>query len=493
MGNIKKFLPVFFLLLAGLLSALAGKETKISELRFGLLSEPATLDPLSLANTADSRSVLFNVYEGLVRPDTSGALLPASAESWTISGDALVYTFTIREGLKFHDNTPVTAGDVEFSIEQAAIANFTGIRQIEKIETNGTRVIKITLSAPDPDFLPYLTFGIVPKNNADRERNPVGTGPFKIENYIPQQQLVLARNPNYWRSDLPKLDKVTLLFTGDTNGLYTGLEGGNISGAMIPGDIANRLDLRKYEIVTGYSNSIQMLALNNNIKPFDDIRVRQAINYAVDALEIIETAFNGQGEPSGSPLIPGLKHYYNDALKNPYPVDLAKARSLLAEAGYANGFSLEIKVPSNYTMHIDTAQVIVNQLARINVSASIRLVDWATWLSDAYRNRNYEATIISLDGSTLSPQSFLARYVSSSGSNFINYKNENYDRIYARALGEVDESARIRLYKEAQKIISDDSPAVFIQDIYAYQVYSGGFRGAQTYPLYVLDFSSIYR
>jgi peptide/nickel transport system substrate-binding protein len=262
---------------------------------------------------------------------------------------------------------------------------------------------------------------------------------------------------------------------------------------MITADLIEKLDTRRYNILSGKSNSVQLLALNNNVKPFDDIRVRHAINYAVDVREIIDTAFYGRGEPSGSPLIPGLRLYYNEALQNTYPVDLARARALMAEAGYSNGFSMEIKVPSNYTMHVDTAQVIVNQLARINIRATIRLVDWATWLTDVYRGRNYEATIVSFDGNTLSPQSFLSRYVSTASGNLFNFNNTNYDSLYASILRETSEANRIRLYKDAQKMISDEAPAVFIQDIFAFKVFSGGFKGAVNDPLYVIDFSTIYR
>ena len=492
MSFIKKCILVSLLLQACLLFSLPGRDTRDAGLRFGLMSEPATLDPVDPGNTADGRSLLFNVYEGLVKPDTSGRLLPAAAESYEISDDALVYTFTLRRGLMFHDGSSVTAADVEFTLNEAKKNGFIGLANINRIETAGS-VIRIILNEPDPEFLPYLTVGIVPKNNTDRERNPIGTGPFIIESHVPQQQLILAKNPYYWQAGLPKLDKVTVIIAGDNNALYTGLEGGNINGAMVTGDIYAKLDQNKYETVTGYSNSIQLLGLNNSIKPFDDIRVRQAISYAVDANEIIDAAFYGRGEPSGSPLIPGLKLYYNETLKNAYAADLAKARALMAEAGYSSGFNMEIKVPSNYSMHIDTAQVIVNQLARINIQAVIRLVDWASWLSDTYRNRNYEATIISLDGSTLSPQSFLSRYVSTAGGNFFNFNNDEYDRFYAGIPGEINEETRIRLYREAQKMISDQAPAVFIQDIYAFQVFSGGFRGALTYPLYVLDFSTIYR
>jgi peptide/nickel transport system substrate-binding protein len=334
----------------------------------------------------------------------------------------------------------------------------------------------------------------VPASNADREKNPIGTGPFMVKSYTVQQNLVLEKNPRYWQDGFPKLDRVTIVFLADSDALLLALQGGNIDGATITGSLVEQLDPGAFDVLPNPSNAVQLLALNNAVKPLDDPRVRRAINYAVDIPQIIKTAFYGRGEVSGSPLIPGLSIYYESSLRNPYPADLARARSLLAEAGYAGGFPLEITVPSNYTMHVDTAQVIVNQLSRIGINASIKLVDWATWLSETYRGRNYQATIISLDANNVSPRSFLSRYLSDSESNFINYRSEAFDRIYNAAQAEADGGKRAALYRDAQKRISDDAASVYIQDILGFRAFPRGrFAGTRNYPLYVEDFSAIYR
>jgi peptide/nickel transport system substrate-binding protein len=466
------------------------------ELRYGLTTEPATLDPLSPANTADGRSILFNVFEGLVKPDCDGRLQPAAAESWTVEDGGRVYVFTLREGLTFHDGTPVTPEDVKFTLDTAAQADFAGFTQIEGVETTGNRGLRVILREPDPEFLPYITVGIVQKHNPDREKYPIGTGPFAVENYTAQQSLTLVKNPAYWQEGLPHLDRVTFVFLADSNALLLGLRGGSIDGASITGSIAHQLDPAKFDTVPGLSASVQLLALNNGVKPFDDIRVRRALNYGIDIRQIIDAAFYGEGEPSGSPLIPGLTQYYESALQDPYPFDPARARALLAEAGYGSGagLSLEITVPSNYTMHADTAQVIVNQLSAIGVETTIKLVDWAAWLSGVYRDRNYQGTIISLDAVNVSPRSFLARYLSGGGSNFINFKSAEYDRVYNAALAETGEAERIRLYKETQRIISENAASVYIQDIVGFKAFPRGrFRGVVNYPLYVIDLASIYR
>ncbi|MDR1955851.1 MAG: ABC transporter substrate-binding protein [Treponema sp.] len=464
------------------------------ELRLGITTEPATLDPLSASNTADGRSILFNVFEGLVKPDTQGTMQPAVADQYQIKQDGLVYTFRLRPGLMFHDGSPVRPEDVIFTLHAAMQAGFTGFTQIAQIAQTAEREISITLKAPDPEFLPYLTIGIVPEHNSDREKNPIGTGPFSIERYTVQQSLVLVKNPRYWQEGLPHLDKVTYVFTADSDALLLALQGGHIDAATVTSALVQQLDPRRFDMVSSNSNAVQLLALNNGVKPLDDVRVRQALCYTVDIPQIIETAFYGMGEPSGSPLIPGLNAYYDSSLKNPYPVDIQKARALLAEAGYADGFTLEITVPANYTMHVDTAQVLVNQLANIGVTATIKLVDWATWLSEVYRGRHYQGTIISLDAPNVSPRSFLERYCSGAGSNFVNFTSPAYDAVYEAVLVETDERRRIALYQQAQQILSTEAASVYIQDIWSFRAFpKGRFGGILSYPLYVFDVSTIYR
>jgi peptide/nickel transport system substrate-binding protein len=471
----------------------SGGRAEGGQMRLGSTTEPVTLDPLNPSNTADGRSILFNVFEGLVKPAPDGGFLPAVAEGYIIEGNGLIYAFTLRRGIKFHDGSGVTAEDVEFSLNTAIKSGFSDLDRIERVETSGEGGIRVILKEPDLDFLPYLTVGIVPKSNGDRERKPIGTGPFAISSYTAQQSMVLVKNQDYWQPDLPRLDRVTVIFVADSDSLLLSLLGGNIDSASISGSLFRQLDPARFDCVPAYSNSVQLLALNNGVKPLNDVRVRQALNYGVDPRGIIDAAFYGQGEPSGSPLIPGLSRYYETALKDPYPADAAKARDLLAAAGYEKGFSLEITVAAPYVMHVDTAQVIVNQLAKIGVNAAIKLVDWATWLQDVYFGRRYEATIISLDAPQVSPDSFLSRYRSDSDVNFINFRSPAFDRVYDAARAESDDMARIRLIKEAQRIVSEEAASVYIQDIMGFRAFVKGYAGAVNYPLYVFDLSTIYR
>jgi peptide/nickel transport system substrate-binding protein len=486
-------LPAFFLgKKDGQSAAGSGGSLGGGEIRFGHTTEPATLDPLNASNTADGRSILFNVFEGLMKPDASGGLEPALAESYAVEEEGRVYVFTLRQGVKFHDGSEVTPEDVEFSLKTAVETKFAGLDQIAAVEITGDRKIRVVLKSPDVEYLTNLTVGIVPRSNPDREKRAIGTGPFIIESYTPQQSLVMVKNPHYWKKGIPHLDKVTYVFLADSDALLLALQGGNVDAGSITGSLLEQLDPNAFTYVPNPSNSVQLLALNNAIGPLKDVRVRQALNYAVNRQEIIDVAFYGHGKPSGSALIPGLSRYYEPSLKN-YPLDIAKAKSLLAAAGYEKGFSLEITVPSNYTMHVDTAQVIVNQLAKIGVAAKIKLVDWPTWLSEVYQGRQYEATIISLDAPTISPRGFLARYHSANRSNFVSFKSPAYDQVYDAVLTEIDEQNRIELYQEAQRILSTEAASVYIQDIIGFRVFPKNTQGFTSYPLYVLDFAGIYK
>jgi len=462
-------------------------------LRYGFTTEPTTLNPLKPENTADGRSILFNVFEGLVKPDTNGNLVPCLSESWTIEENGLIYNFTIRENIYFHDGTILTVEDVKYSLDTAIENGFSGLNTVHEVAIINKNQVKISLKDSDLNFLPYLTTGIVKAGDIDREKNPIGTGPFYIESYSPQRNLILKKFNNYRQSGLPRLEKITIVFFANYDSLMIAFRGGSIDGAFITGAMAAQLDKNQFDIFLNRSAAVQLLALNNASYPLDNVNVRRAINYGIDINGIIDAAFFGQGTPSGSPIIPGLSVYYEDSLSYPYDPDLAQ--TLLAQAGFndAHRLTLEITVPSNFTMHVDTAQVIANQLEKIGINTHIKLVDWGTWLSDIYFGRHYQATIISLDSSIVSPANFLSRYRSDNGSNFINFNNSDFDMVYNKALAETDKDKYISLIKDAQKIITENAASVFIQDILYFIAFrSGSYAGSLDYPLYVIDFASLY-
>lgn len=458
-------------------------------------SEPDFLDP-HLATAADTRSILFNVFEGLVKPDEDGNLVDAVAASHEASKDGLKYTFKLREGIKFHNGNPVTVEDIKYSLDRAA-GKDTGkplkveLANIKSVDIKDTSTVEINLTTPDTEFLPYLTVAIIPKDYNDQNTKPIGTGPFKISEYDKQQKVELVKNPDYWQKGLPHLDKVTYKITQDSNATLLELKAGNVDSAFITKEQADQLTAN-YDTLTGSANLLQLLVLNNNTKPFDDVRVRQALYYAIDTQSIIDTVASGVGKKAGTNFLSSFKKYYQDGLENTYSKNIDKAKALLKEAGYPDGFETTITVPSIYQFHVDTAQIIVEQLKEINVKATIKKVEWGDWLENTYKGRKYDSTIISLDATYLSPRALLGRYSSTDSNNFINYKNTEYDDIYNKAVNETDDAKKVEYYKKLQTILNKDAASIFIQDQEKVVVLKKGLSGYKFYPTYVQDLASIY-
>ena len=455
----------------------------------GVSTEVSNFDPF-IAQTADARSIFFNIYEGLMNTETDGSFVGAIAESYERSDDMQTYTFTLRDGVKFHNGNEVTMEDVTSSIQRAIDGQITGFDEIESFEAADDKTLVIKLNAPDSGFLAIVTSPIVPADAEDLATNPIGTGPFQVSEVEEQDYILLTRFEDYW-GEPAHLDSVRLKYFENTSELATNFIAGAIDGYNANAGGYRELSDTDFVKNTRHSNAVQLLALNNDFEPFKDVRVRQAIAYAVDADDIIETVSYGDGTKCGTPMIPALEKYFNDELTNVYDVDVDKAKELLKEAGQEN-LSFTIRVPSNYQVHMDTAQLIVNQLAAAGITMEIEAVDWSTWLEKVYTNRDYEATIVSVDGPTAFPTSFLSRYVSTASNDFVNFKSEEFDKVYGEAVLCADEEEQIKLFKEAQKIISDECASVYIQDIDTTVITSTDFAGFASYPLYVDDYSVMY-
>ena len=412
-----------------------------------------------------------------------------------MSDDAKTYTFVLRDGVKFHNGQDLTMEDVLYSVELAIDSGIRGYDNIESFDSTDGKTLTVTLKKASTDFLADACQAIVPKDSDDNGElalAPVGTGPYKMSDMEVQDHVTLAKNADYWGTP-GHLDEITIKFIASSSDLLVNYQSGAIDGFTANAGITEQVDQNTSVITPANSNAVQMLALNNAAKPFDDVRVRQAVSYAVDSDEIINGVNYGYGVKIGSAVIPGLSKYYDDSLASVYDVNDDKAKELLTEAGYADGFEFTVKVPSVYQVHIDTAQVIVNELAKVGITMNIEQVDWATWLDNVYTNRDYEATIISVDGAIASPTAFLSRYVSDAGNNFVNFNSADFDAAYEEATSAIDDTARVDGFKKCQQIISDEAASVYIQDISNILVYNNGFGGFAGYPLYAVDFSAIYK
>ncbi len=453
-----------------------------------------SLDP-HVAVAAGTKEILFNIFEGLVKPDKNGDLNPAVADSYEISEDGLTYTFHLRKGVKFHDGSTVTADDVLFCIQKNADADSSSayasaFSNIKEYRAEGENII-ITLNQKDTDFLQYMTMAIIPKSNENPDTNPIGTGPYKYVSRSPQENIVLTRFDGYW-GEKAHIKDVTLKICASADSIVMYLLGGSVDlFARVTTTQVDQLKDGNFDILEGTMNLVQAMYLNNAFEPFKDERVRQALCYAIDRQEILNISFAGKGTVIGSSMFPAFGKYYIDETKDVYKTDLEKAKALLKEAGYETGLSFSITVPSNYQPHIDTATVIVEQLKKIGVDAKIKLVEWDSWVADTYVGRNFEATVVGVDASQMTARAMLERFTSDSGKNFINYSNSEYDAKFAEAVATTDDAKATALYKDCEWILTNTAANVYIQDLAEFVAINKKYTGYEFYPIYVMDISKI--
>ena len=453
-----------------------------------------SLDPHK-AVAAGTKEVMFNVFEGLMKPTPEGDLIPAVAEKYEISDDQLTYTFTIRDGIKFHNGDPVTAEDVGESLARCknggdGIFEVEAFSNIQHMETADSRSISITLGEPDSEFLSYLTAAVLPAGYDGQDTAPVGTGPFKFVSRAAQDNIVLERFDDYW-GEKAYLDKVTYKIIENADSILMSLQSGAVDlfAHLTSTQVAQLGD--DFNIEEGTMNLVQAMYLNNAVAPFDDVRVRQALCYAIDRQQILDLAFDGYGSLIGSSMYPAFGKYFDDSLTNYYTYDVEKAKALLADAGYPDGFAMTITVPSNYQPHLDTAQVIVEQLKQVGITAEILPVTWESWLNDTYMGRQFQATVVGVDASTMTARALLERFTSTAGNNFINYNNAEYDAIFQAALAAADDAAQTAAYKQAEANLTENAANVYIQDLADLVAIRKGLTGVRFYPIYVLDLSGI--
>lgn len=465
----------------------------------GISQDLDSLDPHK-AVAAGTKEVLFNLFEGLVKPDQNGDLVPAVAESYDISKDGKIYTFRLRENVKFHNGALVTAEDVIYSIKRSAglletadpaVVVESALSNVSEVNKVDETTVEVVLKEGDTELLGYLTCAIIPKDSKELDTVPVGTGPFKFVSYTPLESLVVEKNEDYYIAGKPYLDQVTFKIVPNPDSAVLDLLAGSLDIFPYLTETQAAQLSKQFNIAEGHMNLVQGLFLNNDVKPFNDVKVRQALNYAIDKQGILNMVAGGKGTVIGSNMFPGFSKYFNETTAGTYSYDVNKAKELLTKAGYPNGFTFTIKVPSNYKFHVDTTQVIVEQLKQVGITAKIEQIEWASWLSDVYMGRNYEATVIGLDAK-LAPRHVLERYRSDADNNFLNYKNSQFDEVISNAIKTTKDEEKIELYRELQTILAEDAAAVYIQDPALLVAVNKKLDGFTFYPVFALDMASVY-
>lgn len=423
----------------------------------GLQLEPPHLDPTSAAAGAIDQVLYANVFEGLTRFGPDGSVQPGLAASWTISDDGLSYTFQLREGVAFHDGTTFEASDVVFSLDRARAEDSTNAQKalfagIEDVEALGDSSVRIDLAAPQGNFLFNLAWGdavmVAPESIGDIKNLPIGTGAFRFEQWRRGDQISLSRNADYW-GEPASLEAATFKFISEPTAAYAAMLAGDIDAFYsypAPENLAQFERDPRFTVLSGNTEGETILAMNNQQAPFDDIRVRKAVSHAIDRQAIIDGAMFGYGTPIGTHFAPHNPDYVD--LTAIAAFDPALARDLLAQAGYAEGFSTTLKLPPpSYARR--GGEIIAAQLREVGIEAEISFLEWAQWLEQVFRGYDYGLTIVShtepMDINIYARPDY-----------YFQYDNPDFQALIETLAVESDPAARSALLAQAQTTIAED-------------------------------------
>ena len=491
------------LLLVGLSLGMTLSGQPANELVVAVPAEPPQLDPTTNAAAAIDQIVNHNIYEGLVMTDSKGNIVPGLAESWDISDDGLVYTFYLRKGVKFHDGHELTSADVVYTFErnrnpETGVPHPEYYATIESIEALGDYTVQFTLSQVTAQFLATLGLGdsVVLPNGAGEElkNQPNGTGPFKFVEWVAGDHITLERFEDYWQADIPYLDEGIFKFIPDPSAALAALQAGNVD-VVVRMDAAAALTIREapgLKVISGPQNLVQIMAINNSREPFNDVRVRQAIAYAINKDEVIQGTMFGYGTPIGSHLTP-VSPYYID-LNWMYPYDPEKAQELLAEAGYPGGFEATLRLPQPYDLHIKTGEVIADQLERVGIKLNLEIIEWGRWLEEVHKNADYDLTIIGHIGK-MDPAADMSGYGPERPEYYFRrgWDNPWLDKLMELGVSTANFQERLKIYAIVQYIIAEEAVNYFIQDPHQLVGMAENVQGFEIFPIYVADVTHVYK
>ncbi len=453
--------PTIKSILAGAAFALALTTSAFAartDLTLAIQLEPPHLDPTAGAAGAIDDVTYANIFQGLTRIGSNGAVQPDLAESWTLSDDGLVYTFKLHDGVKFHDGTTLDAGDVVFSLDRARADDSTNAQKalfsaIKSVEAVDDLTVKVTLDHPQGSFLYNMGWGdaviVAPESADTNKEKPIGTGPFKFDNWAKGSSVTLVKNPDYWGEPVA-LDKATFRFISDPAAATSALMAGDIQAFPAfpaPEAVAQFETDPRFSVVIGSTEGETILATNNGKPPFDNLKVRQAIAHAIDRQAIIDGAMFGFGTPIGSHFAPHNPAY--EELVETYPYDPEMAKQLLAEAGYPDGFKATLKLPPP-TYARRGGEIIAAQLREVGIDLEIIPVEWAQWLDQVFKAKDYDLTIVS--HTEPNDIGIYAR-----DDYYFDYHNQAFKDVMAKLDATANEDERYALLRQAQEIIAEDA------------------------------------
>ena len=454
-------------------TAFAAKDT----LSLGMVLEPPHLDPTAGAAAAIREVTYANIFEGLTRIDANGLVQPGLAASWTVSPDGLTYTFKLRQGVKFHDGASFDCSNVKFSFERAMAPDSVNAQKglfepIARTECPDPATAVVTLKRPSSGFPFSMGWAdavmLSPATVATNKTNPVGTGPFRFKRWVKGDRVELERNADYWGAK-PALAAVTFRFISDPSAAAAAVMAGDLD-AFPNFPAPETLDALKankgFAVVIGTTAGKTIMSLNDARKPFDDVRVRRALAYAIDRKALIE-GLSGFGQPIGSHYIPGDPGYVD--LTGVYPYDPARAKALLAEAGIKPGTEITLKLPPPAYARRG-GEVIAAMLEQVGLTAKLVPVEWAQWLDQVFKNSDFDATIIA--HTETHDLDIYAR-----DKYYFNYNSDSYKALYRKYLEATDPAAQADLLGQLQRKLAEDEPVVFLFSLAKVGVWNAKLQG----------------
>ncbi len=475
---------------AGLLATQAMAQ---SDITIAMQLEPPHLDPTSAAAQAIDSVVYTNIFEGLTRFMGDGSVVPGLAESWEISDDGTVYTFKLRDGVTFHDGSAMDAEDVKFSLDRAMAedsanaqkALFAGIESVEAVDP---LTVKVTLSEPNGNFLFNMAWGdaviVASESIDDIKTNPVGTGAFTFGEWVQGDSITLNRNPDYW-GDQPALESATFKFISDPTAAFAAMMAEDVDvfdNFPAPENLPQFEADPRFQVLVGSTEGETILSTNNKQAPFDDIRVRQALAHAIDRQAIIDGAMFGYGTPIGTHFAPHNPAYVDLTGQSAY--DPEKAKAMLAEAGFAEGFETTLHLPPpSYARR--GGEIIAAQLAEVGITAEIINVEWAQWLESVFKGKDFGLTIVShtepMDIGIYARPDY-----------YFQYDSTDFQALMELLNTTTDPEERARLMGEAQRLISNDYVNGYLFQLAKLGVAKAGVQGLwQNAPTAAIDLTAI--
>ena len=473
-----------------LMASLANAQDNVT---IAIQLEPPNLDPTGAAAQAIDSVMYSNVFEGLTRFMSDGAVVPGLAKSWDISADGLSYTFNLQTDVTFHDGTTMDAEDVKFSLDRARAEDSTNAQKglfanIAAVDVIDAETVKVTLSQPRGNFLFNMAWGdaviVAPESAETNATAPIGTGAYRFVDWVQGDRLELTRNADYW-GDAPAIQNATFRFISDPTAAFAAVMAEDVdafAGFPAPENIPQFEADPRFQVLKGNTEGETILSTNNKMPPFDNKLVRKAVAHAIDRQAIIDGAMFGLGTPIGTHFAPHNPNYVDLTDNSQYDPELSK--KLLAEAGFADGFTTTLKLPPpSYARR--GGEIIAAQLREVGIDAQISNLEWAQWLEEVFRGKDFGLSIVS----HTEPMDI---GIYANPDYYFQYDNPAFQALMDDLNKATDPGERAALMAQAQTIISEDYVNGYLFELAYPTIAKAGLQGMwENQPTAAVDLTGL--